>query len=68
MSCPVKIEEPLIGGHVSDVTAAIAAGSRNIGYANKPGKHADLTDAGADAVIDRMEDALARPDELAESR
>lgn len=42
----------VIGDQVSDIAAAIAAGSRSIGYANKPGKDADLADAGANAVID----------------
>jgi phosphoglycolate phosphatase len=44
----------LIGDQVSDVTAATAAGAQSIGYANKPGKAADLADAGANAVVDRM--------------
>jgi phosphoglycolate phosphatase len=44
----------LIGDQVSDVAAAIAAGARSIGYANKPGKAADLASAGADAVMDDM--------------
>jgi phosphoglycolate phosphatase len=47
----------LLGDQVSDITAAIAAGGRSIGYANKPGKASDLASAGADAVIDHMRKA-----------
>ena len=43
-----------VGDQVSDIKAAIAAGTRSIGYANKPGKATDLAEAGADAVIDDM--------------
>ncbi|WP_329474982.1 HAD family phosphatase [Kribbella sp. NBC_01484] len=49
----------LIGDQVSDVTAAIAAGARSIGYANKPGKAVDLAAAGADAVTDDLRSAAA---------
>jgi len=41
----------LIGDQVSDIVAARAAGVRSVGYANKPGKAADLASAGADAVV-----------------
>jgi phosphoglycolate phosphatase len=51
-TCPTKCV--LIGDQASDITAAYAAGTRSIGYANKPGKDADLARAGADAVVDHM--------------
>ncbi|MET7282358.1 HAD family hydrolase [Kribbella sp. NPDC005582] len=51
-------EAVLIGDQVSDIVAAAAAGTRSLGYANKPGKDAELNAAGADAVIDQMRDAL----------
>ncbi|MGZ0150380.1 HAD family hydrolase [Kribbella sp. WER1] len=41
----------LIGDQTTDVQAARVIGAASIGYANKPGKGADLTAAGADAVI-----------------
>lgn len=44
----------LIGDQPSDITAARTVGSLSIGYANKPGKHADLAAAGADAITDDM--------------
>jgi phosphoglycolate phosphatase len=44
-----------IGDSVTDIEAGQAAGTPTIGYANKPGKHLRLTDAGADAVIDAMQ-------------
>ena len=43
-----------IGDSATDIEAGRAAGTPTIGYANKPGKHQRLTDAGADAVIDTM--------------
>ncbi|MEV0803452.1 HAD family phosphatase [Kribbella sp. NPDC050281] len=49
----------LIGDQPSDVAAAIAAGTRSIGYANKPGKAGDLAQAGADSVIGDMNDVAA---------
>ncbi|MEU7177264.1 MULTISPECIES: HAD family hydrolase [Streptomyces] len=48
-----------VGDAVRDVEAAHAAGMEAIGYANKPGKDAALTNAGAVAVVTSMED-LAR--------
>ncbi|MFI5977948.1 HAD family hydrolase [Streptomyces sp. NPDC051452] len=48
----------LVGDSVSDVEAAVAAGARSIGFANREGKDVSLADAGADAVIGSM-DALA---------
>jgi HAD superfamily hydrolase (TIGR01509 family) len=44
-----------IGDSVTDVEAGQAAGTPTIGYANKPGKHQRLTDAGAEAVIETMQ-------------
>jgi phosphoglycolate phosphatase len=44
-----------IGDSVTDIEAGQAAGTPTIGYANKPGKHQRLTDAGADAVIHTMQ-------------
>ncbi|WP_127505069.1 HAD family hydrolase [Actinoplanes solisilvae] len=49
-------EATFIGDSVSDVVAGRAAGVRTIGYANKPGKRDRLTDAGADIVIESMQD------------
>ncbi|WP_030760778.1 HAD family hydrolase [Streptomyces sp. NRRL F-2664] len=52
----------LIGDSTTDVEAARAAGTRSIGFANKPQKHSTLADAGADVVVQSMEavaDALA---------
>jgi phosphoglycolate phosphatase-like HAD superfamily hydrolase len=46
----------LIGDQRSDVMAARAIGAASIGYANKPGKTEDLTAAGADAVIEHIDD------------
>ena len=43
-----------IGDSVTDVEAGQAAATPTIGYANKPGKHQRLTEAGADAVINTM--------------
>ncbi|MGH3773413.1 MAG: HAD family hydrolase [Pseudonocardiaceae bacterium] len=40
-----------IGDSVTDIEAARAAGTMSIGYANKPGKIAELMTAGADTVI-----------------
>ncbi|MFJ9594957.1 HAD family hydrolase [Streptomyces virginiae] len=44
----------LIGDSVTDVEAALAAGARSIGYANKPRKMEALVNAGADAVVPSM--------------
>ncbi|BCJ45025.1 hydrolase [Actinoplanes ianthinogenes] len=43
-----------IGESVTDIHAGQAAGIPTVGYANKPGKHQRLTEAGADVVIDSM--------------
>ncbi|MFB8181542.1 HAD family hydrolase [Streptomyces sp. NPDC055966] len=48
----------LVGDSVTDIEAAIAAESRSVGYANRPGKELSLAKAGADAVIGSM-DVLA---------
>jgi phosphoglycolate phosphatase len=41
----------LIGDSISDIEAAHSAGTRSIGYANRPGKLLSLTEAGADAAV-----------------
>jgi HAD superfamily hydrolase (TIGR01509 family) len=46
----------LVGDSETDIEAARAVGVRCIGYANKPGKRARLAGAGADAVIEDMND------------
>ncbi|MET9631323.1 HAD hydrolase-like protein [Lentzea sp. NPDC006480] len=48
----------LVGDSVTDIFAASAANVRSIGYANKPGKRAQLDEAGADAVVESMEKLL----------
>jgi phosphoglycolate phosphatase len=48
----------LVGDSVTDIQAARAAGTMAVGYANKPGKAAALSTAGADAVVSGMQ-ALA---------
>ncbi|WP_216211804.1 HAD family hydrolase [Amycolatopsis aidingensis] len=50
----------LLGDSVTDIQAAHAAGVAAIGYANKPGKHAKLTEAGADAVTETLSDLSNR--------
>ena len=45
----------LIGDSTTDIQAARAAGTRSIGYANKPGKRDRLTNAGADAITEGPE-------------
>lgn len=57
----------LIGDSTTDVTAAHAAGTIAIGYANKPGKRERLTAAGANAIIDRLGD-LARASAISTQR
>jgi HAD superfamily hydrolase (TIGR01509 family) len=49
----------LIGDQTTDVRAARAIGAGSVGYANKPGKADDLRAAGADAIIEQM-DQLTR--------
>jgi HAD superfamily hydrolase (TIGR01549 family) len=46
----------LIGDTDTDIHAARLAGVASIGYANKPGKVAQLTDAGADAIVTSLAD------------
>lgn len=55
----------LVGDSMSDVQAARRAGALVIGYANKPGKRAQL--AGADAVVESMR-ALAAQTVTVDSR
>ena len=50
----VPAECTLVGDQVTDILATREAGTHSIGYANKPGKSQDLTDAGADAVITNL--------------
>jgi HAD superfamily hydrolase (TIGR01662 family) len=45
----------LVGDSLTDMTAARLAGVHSVGYANKPGKHRTLSDAGAEIVIDEMQ-------------
>ena len=49
----------LIGDSTSDMHAAAAAGVLPIGYANKPGKPARLTAAGAATITEHMADLAA---------
>jgi phosphoglycolate phosphatase len=55
----------LIGDSTTDMQAARLAGVASIGYANRPGKHASLTAAGALAVVSSLADLVlglrARP-------
>src|SRR5262249_55843872 len=44
-----------VGDSVTDVTAGRLAGVAVIGYANKPGKAAQLAGSGADAVTDSLD-------------
>jgi HAD superfamily hydrolase (TIGR01509 family) len=44
----------IVGDTVTDIAAGQAANVYTIGYANKPGKYADLQSAGADAVVTTM--------------
>jgi len=55
----------IVGDTPADIVSAKAARIRSIGYANKPGKHAKLTTAGADVVIFTMEELAST---LLESR
>jgi HAD superfamily hydrolase (TIGR01509 family) len=43
-----------IGDQTSDIAAGCAAGTRTVGYANKPGKAVALSVAGADVVVEAM--------------
>jgi len=46
----------LIGDQTTDVRASRAIGAASVGYANKPGKADDLTAAGADAIIEHIDE------------
>lgn len=48
----------LIGDSTTDVQTAALAGTASIGYANKPGKHTALAEAGATAVIRSLADLV----------
>lgn len=48
------IESVFLGDSITDIQAAKAAGTPCIGYANKAGKSASLTNAGADAITDAL--------------
>jgi phosphoglycolate phosphatase len=48
-----------VGDTTDDMEAGRAAGVRTIGYANKPGKRERLGDAGADALVEAMDDLAA---------
>jgi len=50
----------LVGGSVTDIQAAHAAGVHSIGYARTPRDADDLVDAGADAIIVSMADLALR--------
>ena len=55
----------LIGDSTTDMEVAELVGIDSIGYANKPGKHARLADAGATAIVSSLADLVlslrARP-------
>jgi len=57
-------EAVLLGDSPSDIEAGARAGIATIGYANKPGKHQLLTDAGAHSVVDKLQ-PLARASRIA---
>jgi phosphoglycolate phosphatase len=44
-------ESVLVGDQTTDMQAARLAGIDSIGYANRPGKHAAFTEAGATAIV-----------------
>jgi HAD superfamily hydrolase (TIGR01662 family) len=50
----------VIGDSPTDIQAAHSAGALSIGYANKPGKHERMTQAGAGAVINSMVELVLR--------
>lgn len=54
-ACTGPGEAVFIGDSTTDIEAGQAAGTGTVGYANKPGKHQRLVDAGADVVIDAMQ-------------
>jgi HAD superfamily hydrolase (TIGR01662 family) len=58
-------ESVLVGDQTTDMQAARLAGIDSIGYANRPGKHAAFTDAGATAIVTSLAELVlplrARP-------
>jgi phosphoglycolate phosphatase-like HAD superfamily hydrolase len=68
---PVRVQntEPgacaFVGDSTTDIEAARLVGVPSIGYANRPGKHALLAEAGADTVVSSLADLIlvlrARP-------
>jgi hypothetical protein len=54
-------EDFFVGDPPSDVIAGRLAGVALIGFANKPGKATQLTDAGADAVTNRLAEISTAP-------
>ncbi len=48
----------LIGDQPSDIHAANQAGTPAIGYASRPGRHTELTDAGAAAIVTSLADLV----------
>jgi phosphoglycolate phosphatase-like HAD superfamily hydrolase len=46
----------MIGDSPSDILSARAAGTRSIGYANRPSKTTPLIESGADAIVHSMAD------------
>ncbi len=48
----------LIGDTNTDIQSAGHAGIASIGYANQPGKHASLIQAGAQAVVSSLADLV----------
>lgn len=57
----------LVGDSETDVEAAHDAGCRCIGYANKPGKLARLSNAGADAIVTDVNELTYALDQCADS-
>jgi phosphoglycolate phosphatase len=48
----------LVGDSTTDAQAATLAGTPSIGYANQPGKHEHLTQAGATTIITSLADLV----------
>lgn len=48
-----------IGDQTSDMEAGRTAGTRTVGYANKPGKADALSATGADVVVESMTEVAA---------
>jgi HAD superfamily hydrolase (TIGR01509 family) len=47
-----------VGDSTTDIEAARTVGVPSIGYANRPGKHSALTEAGADSVVNSLADLV----------